>query len=296
MNVEFGVSFHDNSRPHTASINYASRRMQERMARQERQQEEFYLQSRGYPQHQEDYSGPHPATLMPARGNYHNEEEEQDRQRQQRRQQRLAIRTSGNHERGSSAPPSLSERSLGPISPISPMGDLQPIFSVQHTSSMPLEGSMERPLPPLPSRFRLGEDDLPWSMEPWYQPSHDPESGVSDRGSTVGLLGIESENGMGEDPQRVRELEALHQAMMTVDSLAHDAWDPWRMDSVGDFPRGPRSLGWAVSTSDSRETERLQRGVASPLASPPPPPYVVSQWERFGGYWGDGGYRPRSSG
>ncbi len=272
MKVEFGVSFSNSDRPHTASISYASRNMQERLARQQRQQEDFYLQSRDHAHYEEEFRGPHPAPLLP--GSYRMEEHH-NRQRQQRRQQGLGVRTREQHERGSSAPPSLSDR-LAPISPVSP------ISHIQHTSSMPLDGRMERPLPPLPSRFRLGEEDLPWSTEPWYQPSESENAAP-----TVGMVGLELENRRGEDPQRVRELETLHQAMMTVDSLANDTWDPWTLDSVGDFPRGPRSLGWAVSTTDSR-------GPVSPLSPPPPPPYVVSQWEQ--GFGRDSGYRPRSSG
>jgi hypothetical protein len=232
------------------------------------------LQPRSHGQLQdENHRGPHPAPLMPY--NYHNHNGSQSRQQQPRRSQRLGVRTREPHERGSSAPPSLTER-LQPISPVSPIGAIHPI---QHTSSMPLEG-MERPLPPLPSHFRLGEDGLPWSTEPWYQPVEREETTEYVAPTMVGL---ELDNRHDEDPQRVRELETLHQAMMTVDSLAHDAWETWTWDSVGDIPRGPRSLGWAVSSADSRP------GPASPL-SPPPPPYVVSQYERFG--YG----RPRSSG
>lgn len=272
VNMEFGVSFSTTGRPHTASINYSSRAMQEKLAHQRRQEEDFFLQPRSYgPLQDENHRGPHPAPLMP--NNYHN----QNRQRQQHRTQRLGVRTREQHERGSSAPPSLTER-LQPISPISPIGDIHPI---QHTSSMPLEG-LERPLPPLPSRFRLGEDDLPWSTEPWYQPTatEQEEEYVSPT-----MVGLEQENRRGEDPQRVRELETLHQAMMTVDSLAHDAWETWTWDSVGDIPRGPRSLGWATAREESRP------GPVSPM-SPPPPPYVVSQYEEQYGWYG----RPRSSG
>lgn len=98
------------------------------------------------------------------------------------------------------------------------------------------------------------------------------------------MVGIELANHRGEDPQRVRELEALQQAMMTVDSLPNDGWEAWTWESVGDMPRGPRSLGWAVRTEG-------ERSVSSPLS--PPPPYVVSQWEEA---FGRDDWRPRSSG
>ncbi|KUJ14768.1 uncharacterized protein LY89DRAFT_122074 [Mollisia scopiformis] len=269
VNVEFGVSFRD--RPHTASMNYTSRRMQERLNRQRREQDELLLQERNHrhPFEQPLWSGPHPSTLTPGTGD---EGYRRNRQQQRQQQQRsLGVRTREQHERGSSAPPSLSERPQMPTSPVSP------IMSIQHTSSMPLDG-YERPLPPLPSQYRLGEDSLPWSTEPWYRPAS------PDYVPPPATVGIERENWRGEDPQRVRELEDLHLAMLSVDSLPHDGWEAWTWESVGEMPRGPRSLGWAVSSNDTPEGN-----VRSPIS--PPPPYVVSQWESSWGW-----NRPRSSG
>lgn len=91
-----------------------------------------------------------------------------------------------------------------------------------------------------------------------------------------------------DDPQRVRDLETLHQAMMTVDSLGNDGWEPWTWESVGDMPRGPRSIGWAVSSEDAPS-----RAPIAPDAPVEPPPYVVSQWEQA---FGRGRSRPKSSG
>jgi len=130
-------------------------------------------------------------------------------------------------------------------------------------------------LPPLPSQYRLGEHGLPWSTEPWYRPD-------SPGFSAPTTSDIELENRRGEDPQRVRDLEELHQAMMTVDSISHDELEPWIWESVGETPRGPRSLGWAVSSNDAME--------GNPRS--PPPPYVVSQWETSWNW----STRPRSSG
>jgi hypothetical protein len=261
VNVEVGVAFSKSERAHTASLNYASRGMRERLYRQEHDE---LLRQRELQ---------HPRILMPANGQY---PDHHARQHQQNRQRRLTVRTREHHERGSSAPPALSDR-LQPISPISPMSPIGPIHGITHTTSMPIPGS-ERPLPPLPSRFRLGEDGLPWSTEPWYRPT-------SPGYETPTMVGIELEDRRGEDPERVRQLEELHQAMMTVDSLPHDGWEPWTWDSVGEMPRGPRSLGWAVSRDDS---------TLSPASPPPPPPYVVSQWEEAFGR--SDSMRPRSSG
>lgn len=287
VSVEFGVSFTNRGQPHTASMAYTSRRMQQRLHQQRRQQEEHLLQQRDYYQQPRaaDFEGPHPAILMPGAGGYYNEQyrqqEWQDWQEYQPR--RMSTRTHNSRERGNSAPPSLSDHSesISPISPVSSMGTFNQFGGLQHTFSMPIGGiqdRLERPLPPLPSQFRLGEDELPWTTEPWYiEPESDFENPTT--------VGIELENRRQEDPQRVRDLGALQQAMMTVDSLPNeDAWEPWTWDSVGDMPRGPRSLGWAVRSDDS----------GNGMSPRGPPPYVVSQFEQA--LARGVGMRPRSSG
>jgi hypothetical protein len=217
----------------------------------------------------------HPSILIPGHGR--NVERQTRHEQQQERQRGLGVRTREQHERGSSAPPALSDR-LQPISPVSP------ISMLHHTSSMPI-GWSERPLPPVPSRFRLGEEGLPWSTEPWYR-APEPEF------VTPTIVDIELDDTLGEDPQRVRELESLQQAMMTVDSLPHEGWEPWTWDSVGDMPRGPRSLGWAVRSTDAVVPPSFSPSFSP--SSPPPPPYVVSQWDHAVGR--SLSSRPRSSG
>ena len=184
-------------------------------------------------------------------------------------------------------PQSSCLEAVQPISPIGPIYPRDPIPGIAHTQSLPT-GATERPLPPLPSRFRLGEDGLPWSTEPWYQPQ-------SPGFAAPTVVGIQNEDRRGEDPQRVRELGALHAAMMTVDSMPHEGWEPWTWDSVGDMPRGPRSLGWAVSRDDSVLSPVSQASAPSaPSVASPPPPYVVSQWEQS--FSRSNSMRPMSSG
>ncbi|TVY73485.1 hypothetical protein LSUE1_G007575 [Lachnellula suecica] len=259
VNVEFGLSFSNDRPPHTASMKYTSRNMQERTYRQ--QQESFRLQQ--------------PPNLPG---------DVQERQSRQERPRNLDIRPRAQHERGSSAPPSIYDRNYNsyeqnqPFSPVSPL--LSPLTPLRHTGSMPIERT-NRPLPTAPSRFRLGEDGLPWSTEPWYLSEE-----AQFAGPTGPVVGIELEERRREDPQRVRELGNLHQAMMTVDSLHYDGWEAWTWDSVGDIPRGPRSLGWAVRREpNSNECPRE-------LLEPPPPPYVVSQWEQA---YGRRSVRPHSA-
>lgn len=271
VNVEFGVSFTEEHRTHTASMKYTSRRMEERLHEERiRQQYEQGL-------HQQ-----HPTILMPAHG-IHQEHQARYLQQQaahaqqQERQRRLGVRTREQHERGTSAPPTVTDRTQ-PISPISP---ISPIGSIRHTSSMPMDRTNQA-LPPTPSQFRLGEADLPWSMPPWYR-SPEPEL----TSPTVPRVEVEPPARRLDDPQRVRDLETLHQAMMTVDSLNNDGWEPWTWDSVGDMPRGPRSIGWAVSSEDAPSREPISPDFDQP------PAYVVSQWEQA---FGRHRSRPRSSG
>ncbi|KAL2072136.1 hypothetical protein VTL71DRAFT_11479 [Oculimacula yallundae] len=277
VSVEFGVSFTNRGQPHTASMGYTSRRMQERLHQQRQQQNEHMLQEREHHQlpREVDFERPHPSILMPGTGNYFNDLYTQQPEHLEYQPRRMSARTHNSRERGSSAPPSLSDHSESPISPISSMGTFSQFGTLQHTSSMPIGGiqdRLERPLPPLPSQFRLGEDGLPWTTEPWYFES-EAESGYVNPDMTD----IELEHRRQEDPQRVRDLGALQQAMMTVDSLPHeDAWEPW--DGAG----SPLSLGWAVRSEDSRLSPRG------------PPPYVVTQYELA---LARGiGLRPRSSG
>jgi hypothetical protein len=286
LNVEFGVSFSPDDRTHTTGIKYTSRRMEERLhgERLRRQHEAGYSPQQPGELQQLATLG----ALMPGPGEaeeagYGYQAERQARHQQQQRQRRLGIRTREQHERGTSAPPSLTDRNQA-VSPVA-VNYIPHIAPIQHTQSMPLErtGSQNlsvdrtnQPLPPTPSQFRLGEDSMPWSNPTWYRSPEQPafiSPTMSARDQEIRRI---------EDPQRVRELETLHQAMMTVDSLDHEGWEPWTWDSVGDMPRGPRSIGWAVSSRDAPRSP----------PSPAPPPYVVSQWEQA---YGRNYVRPKSA-
>ncbi|TAQ89881.1 hypothetical protein B7494_g1818 [Chlorociboria aeruginascens] len=255
VDVSIGVSFSDNDRAHVASLKYTSKKMERRM----------------------NHQSHHPALLTPG-GNPHTYYQPRNSQRPESFQplhyqqpqhypqlpppQNLAIIPPQQYERGHSAPPSVRDSIVSPISPMTPMVPL-----MRHTISLPQE-RLERPLPPVPSRFRLGDDDLPWSTPPWYW-SEEPEPIHPE------IVAFEPESDHSQDPQRIRDLETLQQAMMTVDSLPHDGWETWTWDSVGDMPRGPRSIGWAVSSEDAAALPLSPTG-----ETPEPPPYVVSQWER----------------
>ena len=286
LNVEIGVSFSPDNRTHCTGVQYTSRRMEERL-----HQERMRRQHEGGHYRQEPGELQQLATLgalMPGPevhgefASWLEDEQRQSRHQQQQRQRRLGVRTREQHERGTSAPPSLTERNQ----PESPINYIPHIAPIQHTQSLPLESTdsqtmlldrTNQPLPPTPSQFRLGEDDMPWSMPAFYRSPEQPAY------ATPTLADVDYGHRRTEDPLRARELETLQQALMTVDSLGHDEREPWAWDSMGETPRGPRSIGWAVSSRESRPR-------ATPV--PEPPPYVVSQWEQA---YSSAYARPRSS-
>lgn len=296
VHVEFGVSFSPNDPPHTRSMKYTSNNMNERIERQRREElarsGQDSLAPGGNRRHQQN----HQLQLQQSQQDFHHQQQIYTQQQQrhssynQQHSRDLTVSTRGSRERGSSAPPFLP-----PISPVSPMSTYRnsTAWNTSPYRNSNQSESRERPLPPVPSRFRLGEDDLPWSTPAWYR-SPDAENFNNTIGSMDNSLPLSPRR--SEDPRRVRELEDLHLAMMTVDSLGNDDWETWAWgEGIGEIPRGPRSLGWAVSrTEEVPDLYAAERQANIPLSPPPPPPpYVVSQWERtsFGRY----DTRPRSA-
>ena len=289
VNVDFAVSFGQNHKTHNASMTYTSKRMEAKLAEESRRRYEQGL-----------YQQQHPAILTPG---YNVTQEHQARYLQQqqaahvqrqKQQRRLAVNTREQYGRATSAPPTVTDRTQ-PISPVSPISPMSPIATLRHnsstinptrhspspltssnvngpmrhTSSLPI-GRKDQALPPSPSQFRLGEDDLPWSTPAWYR-SPEPEN------ASLAVPRAQDEPPVRrlDDPQRVRDLGTLQQAMMTIDSLENDGWEPWTWDSVGDMPRGPRSLGWAVSSNDAPSREVIAASLDRP------PSYNISQWEEI---------------
>lgn len=243
------MSFSNYRRPRTASLAFTSRRMQESLHRQRRQQEELaiYEQTQdpgGYEANFEGYQ-----TCTPGHDGYCNEQYSEEQQYQPR--EASYVRTRDSREMRFFPPPTRSDQ-MSPSSSVSPVRTWE---TLQHPSRMSgtIRARLEGPLPPLPSQFRLGEDELPWAAEPWY---------VDAESDHEASTGAELENRRQEDPQRVKDLGDLQQAMMTVDILPHDRWEPWTWDTPEDMPRGPGSLGWAVRSEESRRS-----------VSPVRPPY-----------------------
>lgn len=208
------------------------------------------------------------------------------RERRASRDERTA--SCDRHERGRSAPPPLSDNNWDVVQP-------RPAAHVSAGSSTAC-ATVTRPvsdvwkdLPEVPTHFRLGEEGMPWESwsipvgwEPYFEPDpllqppssqaspisqqsqpdqegpaspeHDPTSPMTAKNETP----IQSPHYRREDPERVRELEALGSAMMTVDNGFENQWwnqggrepmptalhpPPTTHDQVGE----QLALGWAMA-------------------------------------------------
>lgn len=181
------------------------------------------------------------------------------------------------HERGRSAPPPFND---------SP-------WDVHHASGStlsPYRGNGEpsqasKALPAPPSQYRLGEDGLPWSA--WAWPADAPDRPDGDDGDSSNetpyannptTVPLSTDRLHGEDPERVRELESLSTAMMTVDNGFESQWwyqgnresveTWWPQDSEDDETEGARTLttAEALLLSNSEPPSAIEYS-NEPLAS-----------------------------
>ncbi|OHE98523.1 hypothetical protein CORC01_06144 [Colletotrichum orchidophilum] len=142
------------------------------------------------------------------------------------RQSRQDSRSSSSHERGSSAPPPWND---------SPW-DAEP--DALGSSALPRQRPRTqnapdywKALPEVPSRFRLGEDEMPWSATSWPGEFGMPdESEVDDYSSELSMkfrdvsLTNATQVSRDRDDGRRQELEALSAAMVTVDNGFENQW------------------------------------------------------------------------
>ncbi|TPX09584.1 uncharacterized protein E0L32_009185 [Thyridium curvatum] len=170
------------------------------------------------------------------------QQQHQARPQQADGERRPSRESRGSHERGRSAPPPINE---------SPWDVTQnpAAFPAGSQGAVPHRPTPElwKTLPETPSRFRLGEEDLPWAS-PWtfpmgYHPEADPDEAASAPGSVRGDRGgsldgyfgsshvaahpgpaVETPMYSENDPQQTRELETLQAAMMTVDNGFEAQW------------------------------------------------------------------------
>lgn len=205
---------------------------------------------------------------------------------QDQRTSREERRASGErHERGRSAPPPLSDNNWDVVHP-QLMADNPVGASMAYATADRPVSDVWKDLPEVPSRFRLGEEGMPWESwtfpmgwEPFMEPdpllqppsshaSPDPQysqavpqpSEEEPTSPTVVQIEspIESPRYRREDPERVRELEALGSAMMTVDNGFENQW--WNSGerqpmatalypppTTRDHVREQLALGWAMA-------------------------------------------------
>lgn len=174
-----------------------------------------------------------------------------------RRRSRATVRSPSldRHDRGHSAPPPLSENNWDVVHS-QPAPHASTGSSTACATSQRPKSDVWKDLPELPSRFRLGEDDLPWDgtwafpmgwepflePDPYLQPSSPrssrppshqqvlarPESRNDELPSTPTVVKIESPVDsprlLQHDPSRRSDLEALGSAMMTVDNGFENQW------------------------------------------------------------------------
>ncbi|KAI1491730.1 hypothetical protein F5X96DRAFT_693010 [Biscogniauxia mediterranea] len=173
------------------------------------------------------------------------------------------------HERGRSAPPPLND---------SPW-DAHPTTSAT-LFPHPAQASRDQPqvwkaLPTSPSQFRLGEDGLPWSAWAWpadaeaqaREDNDDPP--YANHPTTVALR---SEGPRQDDLERVRELESLSTAMMTVDNGFENQW----------WYQGPREVTtwWPQNEEDEDHDARPLSANEAVLLSAFEPPATIMDSSR----------------
>ncbi|KAI0165054.1 hypothetical protein GGR52DRAFT_575147 [Hypoxylon sp. FL1284] len=255
VQLAFGVSWTQRHTPQTHTLTYMSRNLKNardsgnfprqlpapntnflNVPEQEQQQRQHRNRGQAARQHQHQHQHQHRQQNRP---NYHSQqshapaqprdhghprfqtndqpscEERAGPRRDSRSESRAAV-----HERGRSAPPPFND---------SP-------WDVHHASTSTLspqresgeQSQMWKALPAPPSQYRLGEDGLPWSAWAWPWPANTPDSdtngGESPFANHPTTVPLSTDQPRNEDPDRVRELESLSTAMMTVDNGFENQW------------------------------------------------------------------------
>lgn len=241
LNLEVGLSFSEENKTHRARMKYASKKMEDKL--HEQRLREQYEEGRYSVQH----------GLLPNRKTL---------QQQQQRQRRLGVNTREQHERGTSAPPTTMDRA-------SSYNPGNPATTMLNKPSMALDIPADRTsqaLPPTPSRFRLGDADMPWCVEPIF--ISELETPIQPYSPSQYSPSKEDDTSRLQDAKEEGDLEALHLAMMTVDGLEYGAWEPptWAT-AINQAGGRPASVGWAVRSDE-----------LSP-SSPRPPSYASTVWD-----------------
>ncbi|KAI1365088.1 hypothetical protein F5Y08DRAFT_338964 [Xylaria arbuscula] len=257
VQLSFGVSWSDRHVPRTHTLSYTSKHL-----KHARNSGHFPRQAAGEWHHHRDHERPrgrpsqprlrHPATLSPPRD------------------ARSDSRRAGN-ERGSSAPPVVhddpwSDDEGGPSATLFPR-------PARTTRNPP---HLWKDLPTNPARYRLGEDGLPWSSaEPYDQDENEEEPPFANVPTTLPLSPPNRRH--SEDPQRVRDLESLSTAMVTVDNGFENQW--WN--------QGDRETTAHVRPRSAEEEVRPMSMADAVLLSAAEPPSGVETYSPISGSFRD---------
>ncbi|CAJ2508817.1 Uu.00g138430.m01.CDS01 [Anthostomella pinea] len=171
------------------------------------------------------------------------------------------------HERGRSAPPPIND------SPWDARASTTATLFPHRSQALSDQPRAWKALPTTPGQFRLGEDGLPWSA--WAWPSdpngYEDESPFANNPTTVHLS--PERRRRIEDPERVRELETLSTAMMTVDNGFENQW--WfqgpRASTTRASDDGDNDNNDDDDNDDDDDARPLSAAEAMLLASAEPP-------------------------
>ncbi|KAI0127949.1 hypothetical protein BJ170DRAFT_683771 [Xylariales sp. AK1849] len=310
VHLEFGVSWSQRHTPHTHAVTYTSRNLRgsrDRGAfprqippantnylaapdyRQDRLQEQRQQAGRHHHYHQQQQQHHIQLQHQSQQLRGHDRSREHERPRQQPRQQtqehmyqRRESRSESrgiSHGRGHSAPPPFHDSpwdaAPGPSAALFPSG-------AQTSLEQP---RIWKPLPAPPSSFRLGEDGLPWSAWAWPLDPHAPgqveededEPPFTNQPTTVSMSPVRHRI---EDPERVRELESLSAAMMTVDNGFESQW--WYQGPKEATNWWPRDQG---EPSRPSMADALLLSAAEPPANAPPHGWYAPEIDEGGPFF-----------
>jgi len=260
VKVEFGVSWSQRQAPNNHGLTYRSRNLRERLPNFPRQvpaTNTNYLAGLPPPSQGSSFLLPDDGPRQPRHFLQDIEEREERRSSRDSR---------SSHERGRSAPPPINN-SPWDITQLD--ASAFPSSSSRAAAAAPMpDDALWKELPEVPTRFRLGEDGMPWSAWSWpydYDPDMDsrgpsPGQGPAPRvtaghaSSSALATTARSPHEAARDAARNRELEALSAAMVTVDNGFENQW--WN--------QGDRETTAAVVMSAN---------MAGPVVTTPPPAY-----------------------
>ncbi|KPM38539.1 hypothetical protein AK830_g8035 [Neonectria ditissima] len=260
VHFEFGVSWTPRHAPRNRQLTYMSKSMRDRAnhfprqlpppttnfltapvvyqeASQSQAQPQAQLQPQNQPQHyvqpqnnQQSYFPREIVTVPPPIQQQQQQSQPQTLQWETLPTQRPSrSQTRSSHERGRSAPPPFND------SPWDVNAEPSSSNAMGNTQGPRPEPEVWKALPATPNQFRLGEDGMPWSSWTFPMGYSDDDNEDSDEQAYRRQLNIPrvSETSPGSsrrpefndrDKSKVREMQSLAAAMVTVDNGFEDQW------------------------------------------------------------------------